>query len=624
MTRRWRVASWTVLAALLGLILAAAWVCDDAYITMRTVDNARRGLGLRWNVAERVQTYTHPLWMLMLLPVYWWTRDAFVSLIVLSLAGSVAALVIVRRAAATPAAGAAALGLLALSRSFVDYSTSGLENPLAHLLVAATLAALWSGRAGDLSLFLLGSLLALTRLDLALLVAPALVLVAARRPWSVPWPLALGALPVLLWEGFSLFYYGFPFPNTAYAKLNTGIPGGELARQGLAYLADSLLRDPLTLATCLAAVALAVVRPSRLSTPIAIGIVLYLLYVVRIGGDYMSGRFLSVPFLCAVLIVCGPGWNAAPALRRYTVACLAGIGLLAMGARLAWPDSDRMRAWLLPSQLPRIIEAGGELSLRTTRSDLDIKGQWAERGRELRRERQDRVVKWGAVGLIGYFAGARVHVLDGVALGDPLLARLPIVRPWWPGHYIRREPDGYEKTLASGSIAIEDANLARYYAVLREVTRGDLFSWTRVTVIAGMNLGRFDYLLEQYGHQAIDAPVTAAGLALDFAAGLALWERGVTLRLSAALSADHVELGAGENQRFLIQYRRNGRVVGEQEIGAPGRFDPMRRTGLKPAFRSFLDFVPPGARDGFDSVDIALVHGEHPGWIGAIRFRKSG
>ena len=25
----------------------------------------------------------------------------------------------------------------------------------------------------------------------------------------------------LAWEMFSIFYYGFPFPNTAYAKLNT-------------------------------------------------------------------------------------------------------------------------------------------------------------------------------------------------------------------------------------------------------------------------------------------------------------------------------------------------------------------------------------------------------------------
>ena len=50
-----------------AVVLRTAWVSDDAFITFRTVDNALHGDGLRWNPAERVQTYTHPLWMLLLL-----------------------------------------------------------------------------------------------------------------------------------------------------------------------------------------------------------------------------------------------------------------------------------------------------------------------------------------------------------------------------------------------------------------------------------------------------------------------------------------------------------------------------------------------------------------------------
>ena len=98
-------ASWAVLAVLLALILAPAWVCDDAFITMRTVDNAVNGFGLRWNVAERVQTYTHPLWMMSLVPAYWLIRDAYITLIVLSLAASAATAVILCRVAGTPTAG---------------------------------------------------------------------------------------------------------------------------------------------------------------------------------------------------------------------------------------------------------------------------------------------------------------------------------------------------------------------------------------------------------------------------------------------------------------------------------------------------------------------------------------
>ena len=59
--------------------------------------------------------------------------------------------------------------------------------------------------------------------------------------------LLIGFVPVVAWELFSLFYYGFPFPNTAYAKLKTGIPASELTRQGILYLQDSIARDPITL-----------------------------------------------------------------------------------------------------------------------------------------------------------------------------------------------------------------------------------------------------------------------------------------------------------------------------------------------------------------------------------------
>ena len=43
------------------VLVTSAWLCDDAYITFRTVENTVEGFGPRWNVIERVQTYTHPL-----------------------------------------------------------------------------------------------------------------------------------------------------------------------------------------------------------------------------------------------------------------------------------------------------------------------------------------------------------------------------------------------------------------------------------------------------------------------------------------------------------------------------------------------------------------------------------
>ena len=54
-----------LLALFTYVFIVNAWVGDDAYITFRTVDNFVNGYGLTWNTSERVQAYTHPLWMFL-------------------------------------------------------------------------------------------------------------------------------------------------------------------------------------------------------------------------------------------------------------------------------------------------------------------------------------------------------------------------------------------------------------------------------------------------------------------------------------------------------------------------------------------------------------------------------
>ena len=48
-----------------GLALASsvAWLCDDAFISFRYADHLARGLGLVFNVGERVEGYTSFLWV---------------------------------------------------------------------------------------------------------------------------------------------------------------------------------------------------------------------------------------------------------------------------------------------------------------------------------------------------------------------------------------------------------------------------------------------------------------------------------------------------------------------------------------------------------------------------------
>src|SRR5262249_28217548 len=136
---------------------------------------------------------------------------------------------------------------------------------------------------------------------LGLLIGPSLVWEAWQaRSLKVLRSMALGQLPFLTWEMFSIIYYGFPFPNTAYAKLNLGIAKIELAKQGGRYLLHSLIFDPVTLVGMLLATYLLIRSKRPRAWMLAGGIVAYLLYVVRIGGDFMAGRHLTAPLFFAV------------------------------------------------------------------------------------------------------------------------------------------------------------------------------------------------------------------------------------------------------------------------------------------------------------------------------------
>lgn len=114
------------LAAFAALVIRNAWLSDDAYITFRTVDNFVNGYGLTWNVAERVQTYTHPLWMFLVAAVYAVTREIFFTSLILSIVLSlVAAGIVAFRMSRSVWLACASLAVCTLSKVFIDYSTSG-------------------------------------------------------------------------------------------------------------------------------------------------------------------------------------------------------------------------------------------------------------------------------------------------------------------------------------------------------------------------------------------------------------------------------------------------------------------------------------------------------------------
>ncbi len=518
-----------LLLALFGVVvLRTAWMCDDAYITLRTVDNFVHGYGLRWNVAEKVQTFTHPLWLLAGTVAYLLTREAFYTILVLSMAISLAAvgLMVFRSRATGRAAALAALMLLA-SRAFMDYSTSGLENPLTHLLIVVFLIRLRDEAPSGRRLLILSvsaGLATLNRMDTFLLFAPALIYALLEERGRFGWARGLriaasGFLPFILWEAFAVLYYGFPLPNTALAKLGTGIDSFTMIRHGFYYLWNSVRVDPVTLTVIGSALIASAVRRRKRELAVAAGIALYLLYAVKIGGDFMSGRFLSAPFLTAVVLL----MQMDTVVVRWGRPVLAVL-VVALGFATPYPSILSGRTFgAAPENLmdrhgicdERRYYFGMTGMLNDSSTGEKPSHAATQTGRTARQAMTPLIAE-GAVGVTGFFAGPAVHIVDYHALGDALLSRMPMVehddlydkalrgligttdpQGWRVGHYLRNIPHGHFKTLLTGRNQLEDPNLARFYEKLSFVIRGPIWSRPRIVEIVKMNTGRYDTLIDR-------------------------------------------------------------------------------------------------------------------------------
>jgi arabinofuranosyltransferase len=491
------------------LLLRTAWICDDAYISFRVADNLVHGYGLRWNAADRVQVYTNPLWTLSMAALYFITGDVYYTSLLSSIVISLgAAALLAFGVAATRHHALVALVLLSLSRAFVDYSTSGLENPLAHLLLVAFCLLYFRdepGVRGLLRLAVVAALAALNRMDALILVGPPLLARAARfPPRAALKALVVGFLPLAAWMAFSFFYYGFPFPNSAYAKLNTGIPQSLLVQQGLLYLYNSLSLDPLTLLVVLLGASLPLGQRLPGALPFAVALVLDLVYVTLVGGDFMSGRFLAAPFLVAVACLArGP----RPLTPGQVVAAVTLFGAVALSGPFptltttAYYFSDRWQHRTLLDDTgitdERAIYYRSTGLLTARRGEAMPRYPRVDQGLRLRATGQEAFAH-GQIGMLGFFAGPGVHIYEGNGLADAFIARLPSRADWRIGHFARSFPPGYEATARSGRNHLEDPRLFALYKRLARVTRGNLLDTERLLEIWDLNFGPGRHLADDY------------------------------------------------------------------------------------------------------------------------------
>jgi arabinofuranosyltransferase len=307
---------------------------------------------------------------------------------------------------------------------------------------------------------------------------------------------ALGFLPFLAWEAFSVLYYGFPFPNTAYAKLGAGIAASEIAARGGWYLVDALRSDPVLAGGIALGVGSSLVTADRRSRALAAGVVLYLLYVVKVGGDFMSGRFLTAPFVLSLGVLARielerPVATAALAVAAAGLVLAAPVHPWATGPAFGiGPERDFRFHGISDERSVYYPYTGLLRATRAGPADV-IQHPWVEAAMKAKAAGPS-VVVFGNVGFFGYFAGHEVHFVDPPALVDPLLARLPATpKPAWRiGHLDRTVPAGYVETLSAGTNVIEDPKVRDFYEHLRPIVRDPIWSGARLREVLAMNFSR--------------------------------------------------------------------------------------------------------------------------------------
>lgn len=626
-------ARWVTLGGGLALfafvVWRTAWVCDDAYISFRTIDNFVHGLGLRYNIVERVCTFTNPLWVLLMSPVYAITREIFFTSLFFSIAVSVAAyVVVVTGVMRSTVAAVFVVAVLCFSKSFVDFSTSGLENPLTHLCLAVFVwVFLWKTeiRHRLFWLSLVASLGVLNRMDSLLLYAPALAACWwPQRSWKTFRTVCFGFAPFIVWELFATVYYGFPFPNTFYAKTTTGVPAVDLAAQGLLYLVESAKIDPLLVTIIGASLVVAAVQRSRAALLLSAGIVIYLLYVIKVGGDFMAGRFLTAPFIMALGIFAQAKWpkgvtGFAPAAVAVAIGFMSPAVPILCDAKFGEGKFGKVDPDIgIIDERAYYFQYTGLLNYRDTGIYPNI--IWAKEGKRLSRIGNQAIIE-RSIGFRAWFAGPQIHVCDMYALVDPLMARLPCETRmgWRIGHFMRTAPEGYEATLAIGQNSIADDSLRVFLDRLWTVVRGPIFSWDRLAEMIRFNFGLNQHLVRAYTdvpltekrYSEISTPVER-GTPVKDPRVTRISRAGLKIQLEREVHATRLELGIEDRDNYFLQFRRESHLVGSTLI----LLQRIQGGGIRVDSVAVPDSV---VSAGYDEIEVSGVYGDDRYYVGFVR-----
>lgn len=572
-----------------------AWLSDDAFLTFRTTDNFVNGYGLKWNVNERVQAYTHPLWLFLLSLVYSFTHEIYYTAIILSCAISLLAVAVYAYGIAGDWRKAlAGISLLCLSKAFMDYTTGGLGNPLSYLLFAIFFVIYYRYKNRDpLFLFFLSfiaSLCAVNRLDTILFFIPVLVYeyISLKQWGKGAGFIALGFIPLLCWTGFSFFYYGFPLPNPFYATLHTGINQIALLNQGFVYYLDSVKHDPLAIPVILIGIFSFFFTNDKRTIPASPGIFMYTVYVFITGGGFMSGSFFALPFFCSVLILSFAPVKSFKVIWAPALCLVLFIGLRSPLAPVLSDETYKNEVINdngIADGRGLNYQETGLLQVLKNKKDMPL-DSWIEKGKELKEKGVSVIVQENTA--LAFFAGPDVHFIDAHALSEPLLARIHIRNPanWKIDYFTRDIPPGYIKTIETGKNMIRDKNLALFYDKLSIVIKEDIFTPGRFREIWNFATGKYNHLLSRYRNEMVNVSIkdiagpADPGTPWDKEGAYLFPPRGIHISLGRKWNVKLLEMTLAYNQAYEIIYYKSWVKLKKQTIrlqpGFPGKLAFVR------------------------------------------------
>lgn len=457
------------------------WITEDAFISFRSVENVVQGCGPVFNCGTRVESYTHPLWLGVLVVLRLISGRDLLPLVsaITGILFTVGGFLLIRRAHErfTPprTQGMVPVGyaMMACLPVLWDFASSGLETGLSFGWIGAVTWILSASAREGLSptkteergvskassayFFILG-LGPIIRPDLAVVSAISLGVIGWRyRLFKSPLgPLKMaisgGALPI----GYQIFrmgYFALLYPNTALAK------EGFLARwdQGWLYLWNLvttyyLLFPPIIALFCLGmAIRHKVANPGcRALASLSVAGLCYGLAIVRIGGDFMHGRML----LPAVMLIgASLAWVRIPKHRLLHRWVTVALGAWCVFVVLFATSPDR-------GQIGKhgiVDERWYYTHIATIRRPLSLAdfnhNPLYRQGLIFKKTTQEgaSAVYFGNIGISGMVAGLKTVIIDPMGLNDYLSSHIRLTTRGRPGHekfasaawFLARYPQGY-------------------------------------------------------------------------------------------------------------------------------------------------------------------------------------